>query len=70
VISVLSADQVNAFTPYTQFARAAYCNPSKTANWNCGEACQAIGAFVPYVTGGDGDATQFCEWEMIDEEMH
>jgi len=58
-VTALSTDQVNAFTPYTQFARAAYCDPSATSNWSCGEACQANDGFVPYATGGDGDSTQF-----------
>lgn len=60
-VTALSTDEVNGFTPYTQFARAAYCNPSATVNWSCGEACQANSDFVPYATGGDGDATQFCK---------
>jgi len=59
--TALSVNQVNAFTPYTQFARAAYCDPSATSNWSCGEACQANGGFVPYTSGGDGDSVQFCE---------
>ena len=32
----LSPAQLAAFVPFTQFARAAYCDPSIIAGWNCG----------------------------------
>ena len=35
-ITPLSAAQISAFKPFTFFASTAYCNPSKTLNWNCG----------------------------------
>lgn len=35
-VTVLSSAQLSAFSPYTQFARAAYCPSSKLTNWNCG----------------------------------
>ncbi|KAI0248627.1 alpha/beta-hydrolase [Lactifluus subvellereus] len=47
------------FVPYIQFARAAYCDPTKIDGWQCGEACRAVPDFVPTLTGGDGDDTQF-----------
>ncbi|KAI0336577.1 alpha/beta-hydrolase [Cubamyces sp. BRFM 1775] len=58
VTPVSSAD-LAGLAPYTQFARAAYCDPSKTANWSCGEACSANAGFQTALTGGDGDATQY-----------
>lgn len=35
-ITTLSANQISAFTPFTFFASAAYCDPSTTINWSCG----------------------------------
>jgi hypothetical protein len=64
-VSVLSDSAVNAFTPYTQFARAAYCNPSTTADWSCGDACSANSDFVPYTSGGDGDSVQYCGYSKL-----
>ena len=32
----LTSSQLAAFAPYTQLARAAYCQPTKLTNWNCG----------------------------------
>ncbi|KAI0046535.1 alpha/beta-hydrolase [Auriscalpium vulgare] len=58
-VTTLTVAQLAAFTPFTQFARAAYCAPSKIQGWNCGQACQAITGFQPTLTGGDGDATQY-----------
>ncbi|KAH9959758.1 alpha/beta-hydrolase [Russula dissimulans] len=51
--------QLIGFTPYIQFARAAYCNSNKIAEWKCGSACDALPGFIPTLTGGDGDRTQF-----------
>jgi len=51
--------QLIKFTPYIQFARAAYCNSNKIAEWKCGSACDALPGFIPTLTGGDGDSTQF-----------
>jgi hypothetical protein len=59
-VTTLSSSDVNAFTPYTQFARAAYCDPSITNDWSCGEACDATRGFVPFTSGGDGNSVQFC----------
>ena len=35
-VKIVSATDISSFTPFTQFARAAYCQPSKIKNWNCG----------------------------------
>jgi hypothetical protein len=32
----LTASQFSAFTPYIEFARAAYCDANKIAGWKCG----------------------------------
>ncbi|KAH9854697.1 alpha/beta-hydrolase [Lenzites betulinus] len=57
-VSALSSDQLASFAPFTQFARAAYCPSDKIANWQCGQACDALPGFQPTLTGGDGDAVQ------------
>ncbi|KAG8951887.1 hypothetical protein FRC04_005579 [Tulasnella sp. 424] len=55
-VTAALASLVSSYTPYIQFARAAYC--TKGANkWNCGAACNAISDFQIYAGGGDGDAT-------------
>lgn len=35
-VNVLSTADISSFTTFTQFARAAYCQPSKIKNWSCG----------------------------------
>ena len=35
-VNVVSAADISSFTPFTQFARAAYCQPAKIKNWSCG----------------------------------
>ena len=35
-VTPLSTAQIDAFTPYTHFAAAAYCSPNTTINWSCG----------------------------------
>lgn len=35
-ITPLSIDQLSAFSPYTQFARAAYCSTASLKTWSCG----------------------------------
>ncbi|THH30720.1 hypothetical protein EUX98_g3455 [Antrodiella citrinella] len=57
-VTTLSAEELEDFAPYTQFARAAYCPSSKLTNWDCGEACEANSGFQPTLTGGDGNAVQ------------
>lgn len=59
-ITVMTSAQVNAFTPYTYYASAGYCNPSVTETWTCGANCNANPGFKPIASGGDGSSTQFC----------
>ncbi|EIW80293.1 alpha beta-hydrolase [Coniophora puteana RWD-64-598 SS2] len=58
-VTQVSASDLSAWAPYTQFARAAYCDPSKIQGWNCGEACDAVPGFTATLTGGDGDSVQY-----------
>jgi hypothetical protein len=46
VITTLSSSQINVFAPFTNFAFAAYCNPSTTRTWTCG------GTFTHFSTLG------------------
>jgi hypothetical protein len=59
-ITVISSAQVNAFTPYTYYASAGYCNPSVTKTWACGANCEANPGFKSIASGGDGSSTQYC----------
>jgi len=36
VVTALSSAEISSYTPFTQFARAAYCNPAKVRTWTCG----------------------------------
>ncbi|VDC00963.1 unnamed protein product [Peniophora sp. CBMAI 1063] len=58
-ITPLSTAQIDAFTPYSNFAAAAYCTAAQTADWDCGPLCDANSGFVVQASGGDGDGTQF-----------
>lgn len=49
----LTKDQVNAFTPYSYFAAAAYCSGDHIMNWSCGPNCDANPDFLPLAQGGD-----------------
>jgi len=35
-VTALSSADISSFTPFTQFARAAYCDPAKVRTWTCG----------------------------------
>jgi len=35
-VATLTASQINEFTPFTNFASTAYCQPDTTADWTCG----------------------------------
>jgi hypothetical protein len=35
-VTKLNYTRLDAYTPYIEFARAAYCDSSKIAGWNCG----------------------------------
>ncbi|KIY53141.1 alpha/beta-hydrolase [Fistulina hepatica ATCC 64428] len=54
--TALTTAQVEAWAPYTQFARATYCDISTVATWSCGDSCTANSDFVVTLTGGDGGA--------------
>ncbi|KAF8914462.1 hypothetical protein CPB85DRAFT_1375479 [Mucidula mucida] len=53
-ITQLSTTQIDAFSPYTYFAAAGYCEPSTTLAWSCGTNCDANSDFIPVASGGDG----------------
>ena len=36
VVTALSSAEISSYTPFTQFARAAYCDPPKVKTWTCG----------------------------------
>ncbi|EIW80990.1 alpha beta-hydrolase [Coniophora puteana RWD-64-598 SS2] len=55
----MSASDLSALAPYTQMARAAYCDPSKVTGWQCGDACNAVPGVQITTTGGDGDSVQY-----------
>ncbi|KAI0258702.1 alpha/beta-hydrolase [Gloeopeniophorella convolvens] len=58
-ITTLSSSQIEAFKPFSLYAAAAYCNPSATLSWSCGDFCEGNPSFQPFASGGDGSATQF-----------
>lgn len=35
-MATLSQSQIEEFKPYSFYAAAAYCDPSKTLTWSCG----------------------------------
>ncbi|KAI0032567.1 alpha/beta-hydrolase [Vararia minispora EC-137] len=57
-VATMSAPQLNAYTPYTQFARAAYCDSSTLKDWSCGKACEANPDFQVNTAGGNGNSIQ------------
>lgn len=63
-ITVVSASTISALKPFTHYASTGYCQPANTLAWNCGENCLANPTFEPVASGGDGDGTQFCEFEL------
>ncbi|CUA70699.1 hypothetical protein RSOLAG22IIIB_04295 [Rhizoctonia solani] len=52
-VSAISATVIATYAPYASFASAAYCSTAN--NWTCAQ-CENLPGFVPYATGGDGDA--------------
>ncbi|KAG8689750.1 hypothetical protein FRC09_012272 [Ceratobasidium sp. 395] len=52
-VTPINAAAISSYSPYANFVAAAYC--SGTANWSC-TACKKVPGFVPYATGGDGNA--------------
>ncbi|TFL02251.1 alpha/beta-hydrolase [Pterulicium gracile] len=57
-VTSVPASTLAGYAPYTQFARAAYCDTNKVATWSCGGACDAVGGFEVSLTGGDGNGIQ------------
>ncbi|KAI0058955.1 lipase [Artomyces pyxidatus] len=55
----LSQPQITTFRPFTLFASAAYCDPSKTLTWTCGANCDANPGFQPFATGGNDGTVQY-----------
>jgi hypothetical protein len=35
-VAKLNYTRLDTYTPYIEFARAAYCDPNKIAGWKCG----------------------------------
>jgi hypothetical protein len=35
-VTKLNYTRLDTYTPYIEFARAAYCDPNKIAGWKCG----------------------------------
>ncbi|KAJ8486844.1 hypothetical protein ONZ51_g4580 [Trametes cubensis] len=58
-LSPLSLQQVAGYKAYTYYASAAYCLPTTTLPWACGENCEANPSFIPISSGGDGVYTQY-----------
>jgi len=52
-VAALSSADISSYTPFTQFARAAYCDPAKVKTWTCGG--ESFGRF------------QTPDWILIDE---
>lgn len=63
-ITALSSAQISAFKPYTFYASTGYCTASQTLAWDCGSDCEANPSFKPVASGGDGDGTPFCRWNV------
>ncbi|KAJ1306380.1 hypothetical protein OPQ81_007385 [Rhizoctonia solani] len=55
-VTPINAATIASYAPYANFAAATYC--SGTANWSC-KACKRVPGFVPYATGGDGNAVPY-----------
>ncbi|KAJ3844688.1 Alpha/Beta hydrolase protein [Lentinula raphanica] len=55
-VTTLSTAQISSFAPFTQFARAAYCDGFK--DWTCGAACDANADFELTLAGGDDSDIQ------------
>ncbi|KAJ3934022.1 MAG: Alpha/Beta hydrolase protein [Lentinula lateritia] len=55
-VTSLSTAQFSSFAPYTQFARAAYCDGFQ--DWTCGAACDANADFEVSLAGGDDSDIQ------------
>ncbi|KIJ65457.1 hypothetical protein HYDPIDRAFT_174924 [Hydnomerulius pinastri MD-312] len=59
IITTLTNTTIDTYSPYTYYASAGYCEPSKVMAWNCGAECEANAQFKPVASGGDGAAVQY-----------
>ncbi|KAJ3491725.1 hypothetical protein NLI96_g519 [Meripilus lineatus] len=64
-VTPITAGQLAALAPFTQFARAAYCPSDRIAEWTCGEACNAIPGFEPTWASGDGSGVQLYPTHLL-----
>ncbi|KAJ3849049.1 Alpha/Beta hydrolase protein [Lentinula lateritia] len=55
-VTSLSTAQFSSFAPFTQFARASYCDGFQ--DWTCGAACDANADFEVSLAGGDDSDIQ------------
>ncbi|KAJ3883582.1 alpha/beta-hydrolase [Lentinula edodes] len=55
-VTSLSTVQFSSYAPFTQFARAAYCDGFQ--DWTCGAACDANADFEVSLAGGDDSDIQ------------
>lgn len=46
-VTTLTSSQLSAFAPFTEFARAAYCDPSVITGWTCGGTCPLYFVTLP-----------------------
>ncbi|CAK5266337.1 unnamed protein product [Mycena citricolor] len=59
-LTSLTANDLQALTPFVHFAGATYCGPAdKLMSWTCGAPCAALPGFKPSLAGGMGNAVQF-----------
>ncbi|KAJ3512952.1 hypothetical protein NLJ89_g3222 [Agrocybe chaxingu] len=58
-ITTLSTSEIASFKPFSFYADTAYCEPSQTLSWTCGQSCDANPTFKPIASGGDGMDVQF-----------
>ncbi|THU93602.1 alpha/beta-hydrolase [Dendrothele bispora CBS 962.96] len=52
----LTQTEIDAITPFSNYAAAAFCKPKSLADWSCGEPCRANKNFKLHALhGGDGN---------------
>ena len=64
-ITALSTSQINAFTPYTYYASAAYCAASTTASWSCGGTLSKFGWYSLKLTGAVAACSANSGFEVV-----
>jgi len=55
----LANAQIDAYTSYTYYASATYCQPDAIATWSCGPNCDANPGFEVTAAGGNSATVQF-----------